>query len=125
MSAEGFVVTRPINDWCADGSESPDPVTGLCADGTNHFGPAWAESWDDWGPFYTPMYAQHVGLNGSTVEMCNQTQPDAGTNPARTACGPLVSDNARVGRLGSRLAQYDHELVDAPVRHREPAGPAP
>ena len=29
-----------------------------------------AEGWDDWGPFYTPMYSQHIGLNGSTVEMC-------------------------------------------------------
>ena len=26
--------------------------------------------------------------------------------PPRTACGPLVSDNNKVGRLGARLAQY-------------------
>ena len=41
----------------------------MCADG-NPPGPAVAEGWDDWGPFYTPMYNQLVGLNGSTVEMC-------------------------------------------------------
>jgi hypothetical protein len=51
------------------------------------------------------MYAQHVGLNGSTVEMCNQTLPVPGSSPARTACGPLVSDNNKVGRLGARRAQ--------------------
>jgi hypothetical protein len=45
-----------------------------------------AEGWDDWGPFYTPMYAQHIGLDGSTVEMCSGT-----------ACG---------GRVGSRRVQY-------------------
>jgi Zinc carboxypeptidase len=106
MNAEEFQVTRPINDWCADGSGAPSPVTGLCDDDTTNFGPAWAEGWDDWGPFYTPMYAQHVGLNGSTVEMCNQTAPVAGTSPPRTACGPPVSDNSKVGRLGARLAQY-------------------
>jgi Zinc carboxypeptidase len=103
MNAEEFQVTRPINDWCADGSI---PEGGVCDDGTTRIGPAWAESWDDWGPFYTPMYAQHVGLNGSTVEMCNQTNPVTGSSPARTACGPLVSDNNKVGRLGARLAQY-------------------
>ena len=75
MNAAGFDVTRPINDWCADGSI---PTAGVCDDGTTRFGPQWAESWDDWGPFYTPMYAQHVGLDGSTVEMCNQTDGDCG-----------------------------------------------
>ena len=108
MNAEGFLVTRPINDWCADGSESPDPVTGLCEDGTTNFGPKWAESWDDWGPFYTPMYSQLVGLNGSTVEMCNSTTNAAG----RTPCGPIrdetnpAFDNEKIGRRGSRKAQY-------------------
>lgn len=103
MNAQGFEVTRPINDWCADGSI---PVGGICDDGTTRIGPRWAESWDDWGPFYTPMYAQHVGLNGSTVEMCNSTATVPGSSPPRTPCGPLVSDNAKIGRLGARLAQY-------------------
>jgi hypothetical protein len=102
LNAEGFLVTRPINDWCADTSE---PAPGAhCPDGRPP-GPAVAEGWDDWGPFYTPMYAQHVGLNGSTVEMCNQTQPISETNP-HTRCGPPAGDNERVGRRGSRQAQY-------------------
>jgi Zinc carboxypeptidase len=105
MNAEELLVTRPINDWCSDPDEDPPPPGGLCADG-NPPGPHFAQGWDDWGPFYTPMYAQHVGLNGSTVEMCNQTNPVAGSSPPRTACGPLVSDNNKVGRLGARLAQY-------------------
>jgi hypothetical protein len=97
MNALGYAITRPVNDWCSDGSFY-NPTTGLCPDGTNHWGPKWAESWDDWGPFYTPMYSQLVGLNGSTVEMCNST----GTGclvPGTTLTPPR-------GRLGSRTAQY-------------------
>ncbi|MGH3011464.1 MAG: M14 family zinc carboxypeptidase [Gaiellaceae bacterium] len=94
MNAAGFDVTRPINDWCADGSI---PEGGICDDGTTRFGPQWAESWDDWGPFYTPMYAQHVGLDGSTVEMCNQTDLD---------CALPGSTPLALGRLGSFHAQY-------------------
>ncbi|HET8651562.1 MAG TPA: M14 family zinc carboxypeptidase [Gaiellaceae bacterium] len=103
MNAQGFLVTRPINDWCADGSI---PENGVCDDGTTRFGPRWAESWDDWGPFYTPMYSQLVGLNGSTVEMCNSTSTVAGSSPPSTPCGPPVSDNEKIGRRGSRMAQY-------------------
>jgi Zinc carboxypeptidase len=105
MNAQGFQVTRPINDWCSDG-EFYDPATGLCPDGTDHWGPRWAESWDDWGPFYTPMYSQLVGLNGSTVEMCNSTSTVTGSSPPRTPCGPLLSENEKIGRRGSRTAQY-------------------
>ena len=57
-----------------------------------------AEGWDDWGPFYTPMYSQLVGLNGSTVEMCNSTG---------TGCGvPGTALPFPRGRIGSRTAQY-------------------
>jgi Zinc carboxypeptidase len=103
MNADGFLVTRPINDWCADTSE-PAPGA-LCPDGRPP-GPAVAEGWDDWGPFYTPMYAQHVGLNGSTVEMCSSLSLVPNSVPPRTNCGPLLSDNERVGRRGARRAQY-------------------
>ena len=97
MAGVGLNVTRPINDWCEDGSDPDPPGTGgVCADGTLP-GPAVAESWDDWGPFYTPMYAQHVGLDGSTVEMCNQTG---------TACGLPGSTTHTRGRLGAFQAQY-------------------
>jgi hypothetical protein len=110
MNSEGYDVTRPINDWCADGSiPSGTPLT--CDDGTTRIGPRWAESWDDWGPFYTPMYSQLVGLNGSTVEMCNQV-PTAGTPPQPipvgppTACGPGTTTYEKVGRLAARRIQY-------------------
>jgi Zinc carboxypeptidase len=86
LNAIGQQVQRPINDWCSNAARPP--ASGICPDG-NPPGPAVAEGWDDWGPFYTPMYAQHLGLNGSTVEMC-----DWEDDPA---CG---------GRLGSRRAQY-------------------
>lgn len=93
LSSVGYAVTRPINDWCSNGN--PAPASGLCPDGDPP-GPAEAEGWDDWGPFYTPMYAQHTGLNGSTIEMCNS----AGTGCLTSAASPAVR-----GRLGSRLIQ--------------------
>jgi hypothetical protein len=98
LAAVGFNITRPVNDWCADTSDPDPPGTGgVCADGTLP-GPAVAESWDDWGPFYTPMYNQHVGLNGSTTEMCNQTDFD---------CGLPGSTTHTLGRLGA----YQQQLI--------------
>jgi hypothetical protein len=94
MNAIGLGVTRPILDWCANGN--PPPASGLCANGLPP-GPSQAEGWDDWGPFYTPMYSQLVGLNGSTVEMCNSTG---------TACGIPGSTTHPRGRLGAKVAQY-------------------
>jgi Zinc carboxypeptidase len=103
MNAEGFDVTRPINDWCWDGDI---PVNGICTGDNssrpNDWGPKWAESWDDWGPFYSPMYSQLVGLNGSTVEMCNQPA----LNPTGNGCGPGANVYEKVGRLGARRHQY-------------------
>ena len=94
LAAVGLAVQRPINEWCPDAG-LPD-ASGLC-DGGVEPGPEVAEGWDDWGPFYTPMYAQHIGLNGSTVEMCNSTG---------TGCGLEGSTTHQRGRLGARLAQY-------------------
>jgi len=84
MNAAGMEVQRPVNDWCSNGSLPP--ASGICPDGDLP-GPAEAEAWDDWGPFYTPMYAQHLGLDGSTVEMCQSV----------ARCG---------GRVSARRAQY-------------------
>ena len=94
MNAIGLAVTRPVNDWCENAN--PPPASGICPGGTPP-GPAVAEGWDDWGPFYTPMYSQLVGLNGSTVEMCNQTD---------NRCGVPGSTTHPKGRVGSREAQY-------------------
>jgi hypothetical protein len=94
LNAVGLAVQRPLNDWCED-AELP-PASGICPGGTPP-GPAVAEGWDDWGPFYTPMYAQHVGLNGSTVEMCNSTGP---------GCGVPGSTTHTLGRRGALQAQY-------------------
>ena len=92
---------RPVNEWCAD-ADLPPIGTTTCADGSTP-GPAVAEGWDDWGPFYTPMYNQLVGLNGSTVEMCSSTA----TNPAtQRVCGAPGLTTFPRGRLASRLAQY-------------------
>jgi Zinc carboxypeptidase len=94
MNAVGLAVTRPILDWCANGA--PPPASGLCANGLPP-GPSQAEGWDDWGPFYTPMYSQLVGLNGSTVEMCNRID---------MSCGIPGSTTHPIGRYGAKVAQY-------------------
>jgi hypothetical protein len=93
LAAIGLGTTRPVNDWCPD-ADFPGP-TGLCDDGSPP-GPAVAEGWDDWGPFYTGQYAQLIGFDSSTVEMCNSTG---------TACGlPGATDFPR-GRYGAFRAQ--------------------
>jgi hypothetical protein len=75
----GMGITRPVNQWNADAEDSPPPV-----------GPAYAEGWDDWGPFYTQTYMAFYGVDGSTLEMCNNVNVDPGCN----------------GRFGSKRAQY-------------------
>jgi hypothetical protein len=87
----GFRVTRPVNDWCPEADEPPTPG-GPCEDGVTMPGPATAEGWDDWGPFYTQTYISLIGLDGSTVEMCSSSSLTGG-------CGGQ-------GRLGSKKAQY-------------------
>jgi len=107
LAALGLGINRPVNEWCSNGRL---PSGGLCPDG-EPAGPAEAEGWDDWGPFYTPMYTQHVGLNGSTVEMCNSTGFDCGLSGGTT--------HPR-GRLGARLAQQAviWSTVQFDVAHR-------
>jgi hypothetical protein len=85
LMAEGnFGSQRPINEWCQD--DFPDA-------GCPTAGPDFAEGWDDWGPFYGPMYLQHFGLDSSTTEMCNSTG---------TICGDGTHQR---GRLGARMQQ--------------------
>jgi hypothetical protein len=94
LAVRGFGVQRPINDWCAEGGFAYPYPNNLCPTNDETIsddglapGPAAAEGWDDWGPFYTPMYSQLVGMNGSTVEMCR-----------------LENDQCE-GRLGARIQQ--------------------
>lgn len=73
----GRPIVRPVNDWNTNANSNP-------AQGPT--GPAFAEGWDDWGPFYTQTYAAFFGVDGSTTEMCSNA-----------ACG---------GRFGSKREQY-------------------
>ena len=75
IEAIGREIQRPVNQWDARGRS-----------GTTTGNPAVAEGWDDWGPFYSQTYGAFFGVDGSTVEMCNDA-----------ACG---------GRLGSKREQY-------------------
>ena len=111
MDAAGQDVTRPINDWCPEG-DAPSRADGLCDAGETP-GPDVAEGWDDWGPFYGPMYHQHIGLDSSTVEMCSDTQPEPGL------AAPVRRPRRRAAEPERRPA------VDARVRGRQPQGHAP
>jgi len=75
IEAIGRAIQRPVNQWDARG-----------VSGSKNGGPEVAEGWDDWGPFYSQTYGAFFGVDGSTVEMCNDA-----------ACG---------GRLGSKREQY-------------------
>ena len=99
-------VTRPINEWCPEADEAG--LDGICDDGSTP-GPDVAEGWDDWGPFYAPMYHQHVGLDASTVEMCNDTNPAPETY---RPCG---------GRAGARKIQrvVQESTMEFTVAHRD------
>jgi Zinc carboxypeptidase len=75
IEAIGRTIQRPVNQWDQRG-----------VSGSKNGGPDVAEGWDDWGPFYSQTYGAFFGVDGSTVEMCDDA-----------ACG---------GRLGSKREQY-------------------
>jgi hypothetical protein len=117
LNDAGYDVQRPINDWCED-ADLP-PASGICPGGTPP-GPAVAEGWDDWGPFYTPMYSQHVGLNGSTVEFCRSNTQCGGRAGALeiaeiSTWSTLEYDVAnRQELLLDELEIYERGVTDAP-----------
>ena len=88
IEAIGRAIQRPVNQWDQRGIS-----------GSKNGGPDVAEGWDDWGPFYSQTYGAFFGVDGSTVEMCNDA-----------ACG---------GRLGSKREQYLDLLLVGPVLARE------
>lgn len=126
LDAIGQDVQRPINDWCPE--SDPDPATFLCENGQRG-NPDVAEGWDDWGPFYAPMYHQHIGLDSSTVETCNEANHDP-TDSWYRPCGgrvgardihTVVQDSTfefvaanRAEMLGDMLEVYRRGDVDAP-----------
>jgi hypothetical protein len=83
LAAVGMGIARPVNDWCPDA----EPPAGPLCEGGFPPGPAVAEGWDDWGPFYTAGHASVWALDIQTIEMCDR--------------GPGCD-----GRFGSKRAQY-------------------
>jgi hypothetical protein len=108
LDAIGQDVTRPINDWCPEADPNSN---GTCDNGVTP-GPDVAEGWDDWGPFYGPMYHQHVGLDSSTVEMCAETLAQRPDDAWYRPCG---------GRAGARRIQsiVQESTIEFVVDHRE------
>jgi Zinc carboxypeptidase len=105
LAAIGQGMQRPVNDWCSDADLPP------CPPGESP-GPAVAEGWDDWGPFYTATYMQLTGIDGSTVEMCQSVSQCGGRAGAREAQKAVtwstmdfVVDN-RSGMLADQLRVF-------------------
>jgi hypothetical protein len=84
LATEGFGISRPVNNILDEWIPTDPP------------GETLPQGWDDWGPFYTAQYGQLVGLDTSTVEMCNQTDAD---------CGIDGVPPSTLGRAGSLLTQ--------------------
>lgn len=76
LTAVGMEPIRQVNDWNENAEPDPPPV-----------GPAYAQGWDDWGPFYTAGHASTWAVDIQTVEMCNE--------------GPGCD-----GRFGAKRMQY-------------------
>jgi hypothetical protein len=111
LNAIGQQVQRPINDWCPE-ADLPN-ANGLC-DGGETPGPDVAEGWDDWGPFYTAMYAQHVGLDSSTVEMCQSVTLCGGRAGARR-----IQSNVQESTLAfviEHRAEMLHDMLEIYIR---------
>jgi hypothetical protein len=118
MNAEGFEVTRPVNDWCSNANVPP--ASGICPDGDLP-GPAEAEGWDDWGPFYTAMYAQHIGLDSSTVEMCDPEDEDVCSAVKAREAQRIVAEST----IEFVVANRDDMLVDMLENYRRGVTNAP
>ena len=99
LNAAGYPVQIPRSDWCSDGSY-PGPGN-PCPDGTMP-NPKTAQGFDDYGPFYTAVYGNLTGLDGTTPEMCgSNSSPTAGC-----ATLPGAPPGTPTGRLGSVLNAY-------------------
>jgi len=99
LEAAGYPVQIPRHDWCSDGSLPP--AGGLCPDG-NPPSQDTAQGFDDFGPFYTAVYGNLTGLDGTTPEMCgSNSSPTAGCTPL-----PDAPAGTPTGREGSLLNAY-------------------
>ena len=83
----------------------PGPASGICPDGSPP-GPAVAEGWDDWGPFYTADVRparRPERFDGRDVQPDERQRTAPSPAPRRTRCGP------------ARVADHpgDRGLVDA------------
>lgn len=80
MNAAGMKPERQVDDWCPNAAPPPAGSGGLCEGGFPP-GPAVAEGWDDWGPFYTAGHASTWAVDIQTIEMCGPG--DAGCDGGR------------------------------------------
>jgi hypothetical protein len=99
LAAAGYPSQIPRSDWCPDG-DFPDE-NDICSDGSTQ-SPKTAQGFDDYGPFYTAVYGNLTGLDGTTPEMCgSNSSPTSGC-----ATLPDAPAGTPTGRLGSVLNAY-------------------
>src|SRR3970040_350041 len=110
LNAVELQVQRPMSDWCSDADLPP------CPPGETP-GPAEAEGWDDWGPFYGAMYAQQVGLNALHRRDVPAREPvrRQGGRPAGPVRPELVDPAVRRGQPPRRALRPARDLP--PRRH--------
>jgi hypothetical protein len=86
-------------------------------------GPAVAQSWDDWGPFYGQTYMAFVGVDGSTIEMSSATRLVAKTAQymAFYSSANFWLDN-RTGMFNDQLEVFRRGAVNAPLNPLAIAG---
>ena len=91
----GMGITRPVNQWNSLARKSPPPV-----------GPAYAEGWDDWGPFYTQTYMAFFGVDSS--------------DPGDVQLGPRLQGPVRLQAGAVRRVLLVGGVLDRPPQ-RDPA----
>jgi flagellin-like hook-associated protein FlgL len=86
-------------------------------------GPAVAQSWDDWGPFYGQTYMAFLGVDSSTVEMSSQTRLVSKTAQymAFYSSANFWLDNRRA-MFNDQLEMFRRGAVNAPLNPLAIAG---
>ena len=86
-------------------------------------GPAVAQSWDDWGPFYGQTYMAFLGVDGSTIEMSSATRMVAKTCQymAFYSSANFWLDN-RQAMFNDQLEVFRRGVVNAPLNPLAIAG---
>ena len=116
LTAAGYELQRPINDWC-ENADLP-PASGICPGGTPP-GPAVAEGWDDWGPvLHADVLPAHrpQRLHGRDVP---------GRRPVRGRAAALEISRSLPGRRSHTTSPTGRTCSTTSSRSTNVASPTP